>query len=314
MGERPTRTELRADRGEERLDRFVARRLPALSRARVQRLIEQGLITVEGRAVRPSRRLAAGERVEVVVPPPEPVELEPEALPLSIVYEDEDLLVVDKPAGMPVHPGPGHARGTLVNAVLARCPDLAGVGGALRPGIVHRLDKDTSGLIVVAKRDAAHRALQRQLKERTVEKRYVALVAGDVRPGEGVIDVPIARDPRHRKRMAVVAGGRAAVTRYRVLGRYVEPSRTGARYTLLEARPVTGRTHQIRVHFASLRHPLVGDAVYGRPSPLVGRHFLHAARLGFTHPTTGASLTFESPLPQDLREALARLQRTDLTA
>jgi 23S rRNA pseudouridine1911/1915/1917 synthase len=308
LREAPREIELRADREGERLDQFVARALPELSRARVQRLIDEGLVTVEGRAPKASRRLSAGERVVVTIPPPEPLILEPEALPLRILYEDADLLVVDKPAGMPVHPGPGHLKGTLVNAVLAHCPDLSGIGGALRPGIVHRLDRDTSGLIIVAKNDRAHQALQRQLKERAVEKRYLALVRGDLRPDEGVIDAPIARDPRFRKRMAVVPGGRDAVTRWRVLGRFAGPGSGEPRYTLVEAKPVTGRTHQIRVHFASLGHPLVGDALYGRRSALVARQFLHAAGLSFTHPSTGERLTFESPLPDDLREALRGLR------
>lgn len=308
MREAPKQIELRADRDGERLDRFVARVVPELSRTRVQRLIDEGLVTVEGRLAKAARPLASGERVSVVVPAPEPVTVEPEPLPLRIVYEDADLLVVDKPAGMPVHPGPGHLTGTLVNAVLAHCPDLSGVGGALRPGIVHRLDKDTSGLIIVAKHDRAHQALQRQLKERAVEKRYLALVRGDLQPDEGVIDAPIARDPRYRKRMAVVPGGREAVTRWRVLERYVGPGSGEPRYTLVEARPVTGRTHQIRVHFASLRHPLVGDALYGRRSALVGRQFLHAAGIAFAHPSTGERLEFDSPPPEDLREALRALR------
>lgn len=308
MHEAPRQIELLADRDGERLDRFVARVVPELSRTRVQRLIDEGLVTVEGRLAKAARPLASGERVCVVVPAPEPVTVEPEPLPLRIVYEDTDLLVVDKPAGMPVHPGPGHLTGTLVNAVLAHCPDLSGVGGALRPGIVHRLDKDTSGLIIVAKHDRAHQALQRQLKERAVEKRYLALVRGDLQPDEGVIDAPIARDPRYRKRMAVVPGGREAVTRWRVLERYVGPGSGEPRYTLVEARPVTGRTHQIRVHFASLRHPLVGDALYGRRSALVGRQFLHAAGIAFAHPSTGERLEFDSPLPEDLREALRALR------
>jgi 23S rRNA pseudouridine1911/1915/1917 synthase len=308
LREAPREIELRADREGERLDQFVARAVPELSRARVQRLIDEGLVTVEGRLTKASRRLARDERVSVIIPPPEPLKVEPEALPLRIVYEDPDLLVVDKPAGMPVHPGPGHLKGTLVNAVLAHCPGLSGIGGALRPGIVHRLDKDTSGLIIVAKNDRAHQSLQRQLKERVVEKRYLALVRGDLRPDEGVIAAPIARDPRYRKRMAIVAGGREAVTRWRVLGRFVGPGSGEPRYTLVEARPVTGRTHQIRVHFASIRHPLAGDALYGKRSALVGRQFLHAAGISFVHPSTGERLTFESPLPADLRAALSALR------
>ncbi len=299
--------ELIAGAARERLDVFVARCVPGLSRSRARTLVDQGLVTVGGRLAKPSHRLTPGERVAVIVPPPEPAEARPEPIPLVIAYEDDDLLVVDKPAGMPVHPGPGHSGGTLVNAVLAHCPSLAGVGGVLRPGIVHRLDKDTSGLVVVAKNDRAHRALQRQLKERTVEKRYVALAHGHVRPAEGVIDAPIARDPRRRKRMAIVAGGREAVTRYRVVERLRGRERRGELYTLVEARPVTGRTHQIRVHFASVGHPLVGDAVYGKPSPLVGRHFLHASGIAIVHPATGERLEFSSELPDDLQTALRRL-------
>ena len=292
--------ELRADREGERLDLFVARRRPELSRSRVQRLIEQGLVTVEGRPARAGLRLERGRRVCLTVPPLEPLEPAPEAIPLSVMYEDEDLLVVDKPAGMTVHPGPGHSAHTLVNAVLARCPDLRGVGGQGRPGIVHRLDKDTSGLIIVARNELAHLSLSRQLKERRVEKGYLALVHGHVEPPEGVIEAPIGRDPRHRKRMAVVEGGREARTGYR-LARYLDS------YTLVEVTPHTGRTHQIRVHFAALGYPVVGDGVYGRPSPVLGRQFLHAFRLAFRHPRTGEALRLEAPLPADLRAALRRL-------
>ncbi|MGB6837717.1 MAG: RluA family pseudouridine synthase [Dehalococcoidia bacterium] len=292
--------ELRADREGERLDLFVARQRPELSRSRVQRLIEQGLVTIEGRPARAGLRLERGRRVCLTVPPPEPLELAPEAIPLSVVYEDEDLLVVDKPAGMAVHPGPGHSAHTLVNAVLARCPDLRGVGGQGRPGIVHRLDKDTSGLIIVARNDLAHLSLSRQLKERRVEKGYLALVHGHVEPPEGVIEAPIGRDPRHRQRMAVVEGGREARTGYRV-ARYVDS------YTLVEVTPHTGRTHQIRVHFAALGYPVVGDGVYGRPCPVLGRQFLHAFRLAFRHPRTGEALRLEAPLPADLRAAMRRL-------
>ena len=198
------------EEGAERLDVYVAHHCPDVSRSRARRLIEEGFVTVNGRPVKPSRLLQRGDRVVVRVPPPSPLDLEPEAIPLSIVYEDHDLLVVDKPAGMAVHPGAGRSRHTLVNALLARCPDLAGVGGVLRPGIVHRLDKDTSGLLLVAKNDRAHITLSRQLKERTVEKGYLALVTGRLEPKEGVIEGAIGRDPRNRKRMAVVEGGRHA--------------------------------------------------------------------------------------------------------
>jgi 23S rRNA pseudouridine1911/1915/1917 synthase len=285
------------EEGAERLDLYVAHHCPEVSRSRAQRLIEEGFVTVNGRPAKASRLLQRGDRVVVRVPPPSPLDLEPEAIPLSIVYEDDDLLVVDKPAGMAVHPGAGRSRHTLVNALLARCPDLAGVGGVLRPGIVHRLDKDTSGLILVAKNDRAHTALSRQLKERTVEKGYLALVTGRLEPGEGVIEGAIGRDPHNRKRMAVVEGGRPARTAYRV-------REHPADCTLVEVTPSTGRTHQIRVHLAAVGHPVVGDAVYGRPSPFVGRQFLHACRLGFDHPVDGRRLLFESPLPADLQQAL----------
>jgi 23S rRNA pseudouridine1911/1915/1917 synthase len=285
------------EEGAERLDLYVAHHCPDVSRSHAQRLIEEGFVSVNGRPAKASRLLQRGDRVVVRVPPPSPLDLEPEAIPISIVYEDHDLLVVDKPAGMAVHPGAGLSRHTLVNALLARCPDLAGVGGVLRPGIVHRLDKDTSGLLLVAKNDRAHIALSQQLKERTVEKGYLALVTGRLEPIEGVIEGAIGRDPRNRKRMAIVEGGRPARTAYRIR-EYLDDC------TLVEVTPSTGRTHQIRVHFAAVGHPIVGDAVYGKPSPLVERQFLHACRLGFHHPADGRRLVFESPLPADLQQAL----------
>jgi 23S rRNA pseudouridine1911/1915/1917 synthase len=287
----------------QRLDRYLAQRLPDLSRTRIQDLIADGAVTVRGKTARPATRVSAGEVIEVVVPPPVAVRLEPEAIPLDVVYEDADLLVINKPAGLVVHPAPGHAGGTLVNALLARCPDLAGIGGELRPGIVHRLDKDTSGLIIVAKHDRAHQFLAAQLKERRIDKRYLALVDGAPASESGTIDAPIARDPRHRQRMAVVAGGRPAVTHFRVRRRY-------ARHTLLECRPVTGRTHQIRVHLAAIGCPVAGDRVYGRKEPTLplDRHFLHAARLTFTLPS-GQTRTFEAPLPPDLQRVLDRLDQ-----
>jgi len=288
------------DIGGQRLDRFVAERAPRLSRAQVQRLIGQGHITVNGAPAKASRSLRKGDVISVTVPPPAPAELQPEAIPLSIVYEDADLLVVDKPAGMTVHPAPGQQEHTLVNALLAHCRDLSGIGGQQRPGIVHRLDKDTSGLIIVAKHDRAHRGLADQLASRAIEKTYVALVKGNVSPDAGVIDAPIARDPGHRHRMAVVQGGRPAVTRYRVRRRYLG-------YTLVEAYPETGRTHQIRVHFASVGHPVAGDATYGGKVPFMARQFLHAAALTFHHPVTGALMELTSPLPQDLEAALRGL-------
>ncbi|MDO8616090.1 MAG: RluA family pseudouridine synthase [Dehalococcoidia bacterium] len=302
--------ELTADRAGERLDVFIARRCKELSRSHARRLIDDGLITVNGRPASPSRQVQAGEAVAVTIPPPQNLELAPEDIPLTIIYQDFDLLVVDKPPGLTVHPAPGHPSGTLVNALLAACPDLKGMAGspgarsgqALRPGIVHRLDKDTSGLMVVARNARALRALQRQLKERQMHKTYLALVHGTPQPREGVVEAPIGRHPRNRKKMAVVADGREAVTRYRVREEF--PG-----YALLEVEPVTGRTHQIRVHLSAMGHAVAGDATYGRRSELVGRQFLHAWKLAFAMPLGGREVEFESPLPPDLQEALARLRR-----
>jgi 23S rRNA pseudouridine1911/1915/1917 synthase len=292
-----------ADRGGERLDTFVARRLPELSRSHARRLIDEGLVTIAGRHVKPSDRVTQGGAVAVVIPPPADTDLGAEAIPLTIVYQDNDIIVVDKPAGLAVHPAPGHSTGTLVNALLAASPGLRGIAGSVRPGIVHRLDKDTSGLLIVAKNDRAMRALQRQLKEREVHKTYLALVEGVPSPREGTIEAPIARNPKNRKKMAVVAGGRESTTRYRLR------EEVGAgRYALLEVEPVTGRTHQIRVHMAAIGHPIVGDAVYGRRSSVIGRQFLHAWKLGFSMPLSGRVMEFESPLPPELRAALETLR------
>jgi 23S rRNA pseudouridine1911/1915/1917 synthase len=291
------RLERTASRGSERLDLFLVQEVAELSRSQLKRLIEQGLVLVNGQPGRPGQKLRAGDRVSLTVPPPGQSTLEPEEIPLSVVYQDDELLVLDKPAGLTVHPAPGHPSGTLVNALLAICPDLRGIGDRVRPGIVHRLDKDTSGLMVVAKSHRAHLSLSRQIKERKVKKGYLALVSGELKPREGVIDAPIARNPRDRKRMAVVAGGREARTRYKVL-------RSNGEYSLVEAFPETGRTHQVRVHFASLGHPLVGDHVYGKRSAFLGRQFLHAHLLGFSHPDTGEWREFTSPLPPDLQLAL----------
>ena len=259
---------------------------------------------VDGRPRKASYRLRPGEEVTIAFAPPQPIDVPAQAIPLTILYQDPDLVVIDKPPGLVVHPAPGHSSGTVVNALLSLCPDLAGIRGSIRPGIVHRLDKDTSGLMVVAKTDRAHQSLSDQLKERAVHKEYQALVAGEPSPPEGVIDAPIARDPRDRKRMAVVAGGREARTRYTVTERF-------GRYSHLHAFPETGRTHQIRVHLAAIGHPIVGDAVYasGPTRRLAPRHFLHAARLSFAHPRTGEPLTFEAPLPADLSAVLDRLRR-----
>lgn len=286
-----------------RLDRLVAARLAELSRTAIQRLIVNGFITRNGLPCAASDKIAPGDVIEVRVPPPVPTELTAEDIPLTIVYEDDDVIVIDKPAGLVVHPAAGHAGGTLVNAVLSHVPDLEGVGGEIRPGIVHRLDKDTSGLMIVAKHDRALHFLQAQFKSRTVKKVYVALVEGVVEPREGVIDAPIGRSRNHRKKMAVTDEGRSARTRYRVMHVFDDPP-----LSLIECYPETGRTHQIRVHFAWLRHPLVGDTVYGRLTPRyeLARHFLHAASLSLTLPN-GEAHTFSSPLPIELQQLLDRL-------
>lgn len=290
-----------------RIDSFIAEALPELSRTAVQRLIGTGEVTVNDAVPRSSHKVRRGDMVVVRVPPAQPVLLSPEAIPLDILYEDADILVLNKAAGMVVHPGAGNYSGTLVNALLAHCDDLQGIGGELRPGIVHRLDKDTSGVLIVAKHDRAIHALQRQFKQREVRKIYVALVIGNIEQAEGVIDAPIGRHRVHRKRMAVVANGKPARTRWRVRGRYRDAH--NRIYTLLDVRLLTGRTHQIRVHFAWLGYPLVGDAVYGPAhSPLPApRQFLHARALTLLHPTTEEKMTFSTPLPEDLAQFLASL-------
>jgi 23S rRNA pseudouridine1911/1915/1917 synthase len=288
-----------------RLDRFLAAALGDRSRAELQRWIEEGHITVNGAACKASRRLLPGDAIVVAPPAPRPAELVPEPIPLVVLYEDADLLVVDKPAGLVVHPAAGHTDGTLVNAILHHCPDIEGVGGVQRPGIVHRLDKDTSGIILVAKNDACHRYLQAQFKARTVQKTYLALVHGRPAPPAGRIVAPIGRDPRRRYRMAVVApdAGREAVTDYETVEALPD-------VTLMAAHPRTGRTHQIRVHFAAAGHPLVGDPLYGpsRDRFRLGRQFLHAHRLVFRRPSDGAEIELTSPLPADLQRLLDRLR------
>lgn len=253
--------------------------------------------------VRASRRVHPGERIAVEIPPPEPAALRPEAIPLDIVYEDTDLLVVNKAQGLTVHPGAGRATGTLVHAVLAHCPGLPGIGGERRPGIVHRLDKDTSGLIVVAKTEAALRGLQAEIAARRARREYLALVHGAVARETGTIDAPIGRDPRHRTRMAVVPSGRRAVTHFRVAERFRDA-------TLLDVRLDTGRTHQIRVHCASIGHPVVGDPTYGRrANPWnLRRQALHAHRLTFRHPATGEEMRFTAAVPADMEAALWTLR------
>ena len=295
-----------------RLDAWLAVRLPELSRSRAAALIEAGRVLVNGKPARKSHRPEAGQVVEVEIPPVEPSEVRAEALPLVIVYEDSDLVVLDKPAGIVVHPAPGHASGTLVNALLFHVGGLSGIGGVRRPGIVHRLDKDTSGLMLVAKNDGAHRQLSVALKARAIRRRYLAAVWGHLREDDVVVEAPIGRAAGDRKRMAVTPGGRPARTRLHRLERWKAAD-------LLRAELDTGRTHQIRVHLAWIGHPVVGDAVYGRGresgmggsaaswtrglAQLVPRQFLHATELELAHPRTGERLHFESPLPADLAAA-----------
>ncbi len=294
--------QLVAESSGERLDRFVAARQPEFSRSFIQRLIEEGWITVNARLVRPALKLKTGDLIVVTEPPPAPSPLTPEHIPLAVHYEDGDIIVVNKPPGMTTHPAPGARSGTLVNALLGLLPALADSDNPERPGIVHRLDKDTSGLIVVAKNRKALEALAGQFKSRRVKKVYLALVKGHVKPDRGLIDAPIGRDPAHRQKMAVISSGRPAQTAYRVK-RYLPG------YTLLELRPETGRTHQIRVHLAEIGYPIVGDATYGAKSELVPRQFLHAYKLTFRLPSSGEQMTFTTRLPDDLKAALEKITK-----
>jgi 23S rRNA pseudouridine1911/1915/1917 synthase len=294
----------------ERLDAFLASRVEGVSRTTLKRSVEDGDVLVEGRAAKPSYKVRAGERVEVELPAPPTTELAPEDIPLDIVHEDEDVIVVNKPAGMVVHPAAGIQRGTLANALAFHFRQLSEHAGALRPGIVHRLDRDTSGLLVVAKTTRAHEHLAEQFRARTVFKSYVALVHGVTREERGRIEQPLARDPRNRTRMAIVRGGRGALSLWSVRRRY-------ERFTLLDVQIKTGRTHQIRVHLASIKHPVVSDELYGggrdktvaeakvrNAIAALGRQFLHAERLGFRHPRTGEEVSFAAPLPEELRHFL----------
>jgi 23S rRNA pseudouridine1911/1915/1917 synthase len=297
-----------------RLDQALTTLLPELSRAAVQRLIRGGHVTLEGRTARPAHRLTGGERIAVDIPAPAASTLDPEERALDILLEDADLLVINKPAGLTVHPGAGRARGTLVNALLHHCRDLSGIGGVERPGIVHRLDRETSGALVVAKNDLAHRDLAAQFKARQVQKTYRALVWGLPRAARGLVDAPIGRHPTARVRMAIRADGRPARTSWEVIGRF-DPM------ALVELHPETGRTHQIRVHLASLGHPIVGDRLYGgRRNPdrvpdqlraalaAYDGLALHALRLEFRHPGTARRLTIEAPLPENLAALVQALR------
>jgi 23S rRNA pseudouridine1911/1915/1917 synthase len=289
-----------------RLDQSLHDRYPEFSRARLQDWIKRGRVLVNGAPARPSRMLREGDRVDVEPAELPPLRAAPETIPLQVLYEDQDIVAIDKPAGMVVHAGAGVATGTLVNALLGRFQSLSALGGDLRPGIVHRLDRFTSGVILVAKNDAAHRALAALFAGRQVEKTYLALVHGNVKEDRGRIEKPIARDPRHRTRMTARLGhGRAAWTEYRVLQRL-------AGCTFLEVRIGTGRTHQIRVHLSSIGHPVAGDRLYGAPAnnsilPSRERFFLHAHRIRFQHPLNGQPVEIESPLPEDLRRWMEQL-------
>lgn len=290
-----------------RLDQYLSECEPELTRSYLQKLIRDGSVLLEGRPAKAGVKLSQGMKIELTLPEAKELEILPEDLPLDILYEDRDVILVNKPKGMVVHPSAGHHTGTLVNALLFHCQgELSGINGILRPGIVHRIDKDTTGVLIACKNDRAHNALAGQLKEHTITRRYRALVCGNLKEDEGTVDAPIGRHPVERKKMAVVrSGGKQAVTHYRVLERF------GA-YTYIECRLETGRTHQIRVHMASIGHPLLGDEVYGRgknPFHLEGQT-LHAMVLGFVHPSTGEYMEFEAPLPEYFEELLRRLRRT----
>lgn len=289
----------------QRLDAFLASSLDGLTRSQATRLIESGEVAVNGRAVSKSYKLAGGEDIAVTLPEPEPVEAVPQDIPLDVVYEDADVIVVNKPSGMVVHPAPGHPDGTLVNALLYHCAGtLSGVGGALRPGIVHRIDRDTSGLIIAAKNDAAHQYLSAQLADHTLARTYECIVVGALREDRGTVVAPIARHPADRKRMAVVAGGREAVTHWEVIARY--PG-----YTHVRCRLETGRTHQIRVHMAYIGHPILGDTVYGAKKEVPGLtgQCLHAVGLRFLHPRTHEVVELSCPLPDEFTRMLQKIRK-----
>ena len=295
---------IQAEESGERIDALLAHTVEGLSRSAAQRLLEEGYVLLHGQPVRKNYKCISGDCFEVCLPPPEDVELVPQDIPLAVAYEDGDLIVVNKPRGLVVHPAPGHPDGTLVNALLFHCGDsLSGIGGEKRPGIVHRIDKDTSGLLIVAKNDFAHQALSEQLKDRSLSRTYEAVVRGSLREDSGTVDRPIGRHPTDRKRMAVTEkNSRPAVTHWEVIARY-------RGYTHVRCHLETGRTHQIRVHMASIGHPLLGDFTYGAPSPDKGLEgqCLHARQLRFVHPRTGETVLIESELPEYFTQVLARL-------
>jgi 23S rRNA pseudouridine1911/1915/1917 synthase len=286
-----------------RLDRFLANKLPEYSRSRLQQLVRTGFVRLNGATTRPRHLVRSGDKIELTEAPLEKIDNQPEPIPLEVLFEDKDIIVINKPPGLVVHPGAGHRQHTLVNALLSHCPTLSGIGGKERPGIVHRLDKETSGCLVVAKNDWAHRELSRQFAERRVEKIYLALVAGKLRKEAGAIEEKIGRHPVHRQRMSVAsARGRPAKTDYRVVC-------SGDQASLVECRLYSGRTHQIRVHLHHLGHPVLGDKVYAAHlAKNFPRHMLHAWKLGFRHPCSGESKSFEAPLPDDFTTAMKILR------
>ena len=301
----PIRLRASEESKNQRLDAFLASSLDGLTRSQAARLIESGEVAVNGKTAGKSYKLAGGEDIAVTLPEPEPVEAVPQDIPLDVVYEDADVIVVNKPSGMVVHPAPGHPDGTLVNALLYHCAGtLSGVGGALRPGIVHRIDRDTSGLIIAAKNDAAHQYLSAQLADHTLARTYECIVVGSLREDRGTVDAPIARHPADRKRMAVVAGGREAVTHWEVIARY--PG-----YTHVRCRLETGRTHQIRVHMAYIGHPILGDTVYGAKKEVPGLtgQCLHAVGLRFLHPRTHEVMELSCPLPEEFTRMLQKIRK-----
>lgn len=296
---------LQADVSGLRLDVFLAEHLPELTRSAVQRLLEQGLVTCGGVPLKKNAKTEAGAVYELTLPALRETELVPQDIPLDVVYEDADVLVVNKPKGLVVHPAPGHPDGTLVNALLHHCGDsLSGIGGEKRPGIVHRIDRDTSGLIIAAKNDAAHAALSAQLSDHSLSRTYECLVSGNMRQDSGTVDAPIGRSSSDRKKMAVVAGGRRAVTHWEVVARY--PG-----VTHLRCRLETGRTHQIRVHMAHIGHPILGDTVYGAKKPVPGLtgQCLHATGLRFVHPRTGETVELHCPLPEEFTRMVEKLEK-----
>ena len=278
-----------------RLDQYVSEKQADISRTRAARLIREGYIKLDGRVVKPSAKLSLGQKISIRALNTQEVNLQAEDIPLSVVYQDEDIIVINKPPGMLVHPGAGHPGGTLMNAVLSMCPELSGMSSTMRPGLVHRLDKDTSGIIIVAKNEKALTDMSDQFKNRLVVKKYMALVKGNLSDRTAIIDGPIRRDRSERKRMSVAEGGKESTTRYELMQRYRS-------FDMVDVIPLTGRTHQIRVHFSSIGHPVAGDALYGGKTDRLDRQFLHAYSLSFRHPTSGDDLCFDSKLPKDLSE------------